>query len=70
MPRQLLKPSQLTGYVRKARHGWYQTHLDCKTLFCLVYDPDGHIINPRGLEIDLSRDRHGLPVRVRIRPRF
>lgn len=28
----------------------YQTHPDCKTLVCFVYDPERKIINPRGLE--------------------
>lgn len=46
----------------------YQTHPDCKTLICFVYDPDGYIPNPRGMEADLSRDGDPFPVRVLIRP--
>jgi hypothetical protein len=49
--------------------GRYRAHGDCKGLFCFVYDPEARIRNPRGLESDLSNDRHGLPTRVRIRPR-
>jgi hypothetical protein len=49
--------------------GRYRVHQDCKALFCFVYDPEARIRNPRGLESDLSNDRHGLPTRVRIRPR-
>jgi hypothetical protein len=48
----------------------YRSHQDCKSLFCFVYDPAGRLNNPRGLESDLSHARHGLPTRVRIRPRF
>ena len=47
----------------------YQAHQDCGTLICFVYDPDGRIANPRGVEIDLnSRSRDGLGVIVLIRP--
>ena len=41
----------------------------CKTLFCFVYDPDGRVANPRGLEADLSRKEGDLNVRVLIVPR-
>ncbi len=33
----------------------YREHPDCKTLVCLVYDPEGVIKNPRGVESDLAR---------------
>ena len=36
----------------------YQSHPDCDTLMCFVYDPDSCLSNPKGLENDLSR-RHG-----------
>lgn len=32
----------------------YQQHPDCDTLVCFVYDPEGRIANPRGLENDLA----------------
>lgn len=32
----------------------YRNHMDCETLYCFVYDPQSLIINPRGLENDLS----------------
>jgi hypothetical protein len=48
----------------------YQSHPDCQSLFCFVYDPTGLISNPSGLETDLSHARHGLPTRVWIRPKF
>lgn len=36
----------------------YASHPDCERLICFVYDPNGFIKNPRGLEIDLS-GQHG-----------
>lgn len=45
----------------------YKSHPDCKALFCFVYDPEGFITNPRGIEDDLKRDSP-YPVRVLIRP--
>lgn len=45
----------------------YKTHPDCKTLVCFVYDPEERIVNPRGLEADLSKDSE-LEVHVLIRP--
>jgi hypothetical protein len=47
----------------------YQGHPACKTLFCFVYDPEGRISNPRGLEADLTRTEGNLTVRVFIVPR-
>jgi hypothetical protein len=32
----------------------YQRHPDCKNLICFVYDPEGRIGNPKGLENDLN----------------
>jgi hypothetical protein len=46
----------------------YRVHPDCKTLVCFVYDPEGRIGNPRGLEGDLSREEDGFEVKVLIRP--
>ena len=47
----------------------YQSHPDCSYLFCLVYDPDGNIHNPEGLEKDLSKIHDKLDVRVFVVPR-
>jgi hypothetical protein len=33
----------------------YKSHPDCKTLVCFVYDPEGFISNPTGLENDLNK---------------
>lgn len=46
----------------------YQAHPDCKRIICFVYDPEGFIANPRGIENDLSKDMNGIPVSVFIRP--
>lgn len=46
----------------------YKSHADCKTLYCLVYDPDHYINNPVGIENDLSRT-NPFPVRVIISPK-
>lgn len=46
----------------------YSKHPDCKILVCFIYDPDGHIANPRGLEQDLSREEPTLSVLVLVRP--
>ncbi|KAF0123007.1 MAG: hypothetical protein FD148_2846 [Methylocystaceae bacterium] len=47
----------------------YKKHPDCQSLFCIVYDPDGIIINPRGIENDLYSNDRTLAVRVMIVPR-
>ena len=47
----------------------YQTHPDCKMLFCFVYDPDGLIGNPQGIENDLSTTNGPFPVKVYIAPK-
>ena len=48
----------------------YNQHPDCRTLVCFVYDPEGKIGNPTGLENDLSKlSSSDLDVRVFVRPR-
>ena len=46
----------------------YQNHPNCKCLYCYVYDPEGIIRNPRGLEKDLMEIGKGFPVHVFVRP--
>jgi hypothetical protein len=46
----------------------YQTHPDCKNLYCLVYDPHGQVNNPVGLEKDLSGKHGELQVTVLVVP--
>ncbi len=46
----------------------YKKHPMCRTLYCIVYDPDGRVANPRGVESDLNTDETDLAVRVMIVP--
>ena len=46
----------------------YKKHRNCKALVCFVYDPDHRLKRPAQLERDLSGERDGLLVRVRVRP--
>lgn len=48
--------------------GRYQVHQDCQILLCFIYDPDGRITNPRGIENDLGRSNEDMHVQVIIRP--
>jgi hypothetical protein len=47
----------------------YKKHPGCRTLFCIVYDPDGRISNPRGVENDLKEDSEQMVSRVMIVPK-
>jgi hypothetical protein len=47
----------------------YKLHPDCKLLFCLVYDPEHRVQNPRGIEADLSRQDAAFKVKVLIVPK-
>lgn len=47
----------------------YGAYRDIENLYCFVYDPDGWIENPRGLENDLSGSKDNLNVIVRIEPK-
>lgn len=81
----LLKDEHLVVEVKKSRNtlrdkeigkqliediAKYKEHPDCRTLVCFIYNPEGLISNPTGLENDLrksSTDR--LDVRVYITPK-
>lgn len=80
----LLKKEGIVFEVKKTRNGLkdkqvgeelivdiarYQSHPDCKFLVCFVYDPEGLIGNPTGLERDLEGHSGELPVRVIIGPK-
>lgn len=81
----LLKKEQIVIEVKKTRSSLkakqlgeqliidivkYKTHPDCKILYCFVYDPEGYISNPRGLENDLNEDsKAGMKVKVKIIPK-
>jgi len=42
----------------------YKLHPECKTLVCFVYDPEGLIANPHGIENELSGEKDELTMRV------
>ena len=46
----------------------YQNHPQCRRLVCFVYDPEGRISNPVGLENDLVGRKRSIEVQVWIRP--
>lgn len=79
----LLKQEQIIIEIKKTRKGLggkqvgeqlivdsqrYQSHPDCNQLICFVYDPEGRIANPRGIENDLTQEINGVPVVVFITP--
>ncbi len=79
----LLKPEQTIIEIKKTREALknkqlgeeltldiqkYQAHPDCKTLVCFVYDREGRISNPRGLERDLEQNTEKIEVKVFVRP--
>ena len=79
----LLKKEKIVIEVKKTRKGLgtkqvgdqllidiqrYRSHPDCKTLICFVYDPEGLISNPKGLETDLNKKEKDFEVKVLIIP--
>lgn len=77
----LLKTEQIVIEVKKTRKGLgnkqvgeqliidierYKVHPDCKTLLCFIYDPDERIINPKGIENDLTKISDNLNVITKI----
>lgn len=46
----------------------YKAHPDCKRLICFVYDPDGRINNPSGIETDLNSHTDNFKVNIVIKP--
>lgn len=47
----------------------YRAHPDCKALICFVYDPEGRVGNPVGLERDLESMAIDLKIRVIVAPK-
>lgn len=48
--------------------GRYSAHPSVKELICFVYDPGFVVINPSGIENDLSKNVNGIKVRVIVAP--
>ena len=47
----------------------YGTHPKCKLMFCFIYDPEGRIGHPKGLEGDLTLNYNGRRVEALICPK-
>ena len=47
----------------------YKEHPDCHFLSCFIYDPEGYLSNPSGVENDLNKQHDGLKVEVKIEPK-
>jgi len=47
----------------------YKTHPLCRTLVCFVYDPEGRVSNPRGVENDLNNSTSDINVKAIIVPK-
>lgn len=47
----------------------YKRHPQCRRLICFVYDPEGRVSNPAGIEKDLNTSDHGIDVNVYILPK-
>lgn len=52
-----------------ADSAYYTSQADCKALFCFVYDPEGRIGNPKGLETELTRQVGTRRVEVLLEPK-
>ena len=44
----------------------YKTHPSVRIIVCLVFDPEGYIINPAGIEKDLSGVNNGYIIAAKI----
>ena len=77
----LLKKHNIVIEVKKTRKGLsskelgdqlivdiarYTSHPNCKILICFIYDPEERILNPIGIEKDLTSSKEGLNVIVKI----
>ena len=80
----LLKQEKVVIEIKKTRKGLgdkelgeqlivdiekYQSHPDCKSLLCFVYDPEGRIGNPQGIIKDLENRNAGtIDLKIIIEP--
>lgn len=79
----LLKDAEIAVEVKMTRSGLkdkelgdqliidiahYKEHPNCKMLYCFIFDPDGMIRSPRGLEKDLETAGNDFKVKAYIRP--
>jgi len=79
----LLKEEKIVIEVKKTRKGLgdkelgkqliedkekYKVHPDCKKLICFTYDPEGRIVNPKGIQNDLNNQEPEFEVEIIIKP--
>ncbi|MDH5217407.1 MAG: hypothetical protein OEX19_06920 [Gammaproteobacteria bacterium] len=79
----LLKEEKIVIEVKKTRKGLndkelgkqliedkekYKAHPDCRKLICFTYDPEGRIVNPKGLQNDLNKQDRDFEVSIVIEP--
>ena len=80
----LLNDGRLAVIVKKTRPGLtakdltdqlridterYRSHDRCTTLLCFMYDPEGRIGNPRGLEANLTSVNDSFVIDVLVAPK-
>ena len=80
----LLNDSRLAVIVKKTRPGLnakdltdqlridaerHRSHDRCTTLLCFIYDPEGRIGNPRGLETNLTSMSDSFAIDVLVAPK-
>jgi hypothetical protein len=80
----LLNNSRLAVIVKKTRPGLnakdltdqlrvdaerYRSHSRCTALLCFIYDPEGRIGNPRGLEANLTSLNDAFVIDVLVAPK-
>jgi hypothetical protein len=80
----LLKKEEIIIEIKKTRKGLtgkevgdqllidiqrYRMHPNCKYLICFVYDPEGRIPNPKGIENDLTKSDNGVEIITIITPK-
>ena len=58
--RENLKEKQIADQLIIDIDRYKAAHLDCETLFCFVYDPEGLIQNPIGFEKDINEKHKGI----------
>lgn len=79
----LLKEEDVVIEVKKTRAGLddkilgkqliedrakYSVHPNCKKLICFTYDPEGRILNPKGLQNDLNSTDKDFTIEIVIKP--
>ena len=67
MTRNTLKNKQLSSELIEDKET-YKKHPACEMLYCLVYDPNGYVNNPRGFENDTNERNENFACKVIIVP--